>query len=131
MTAKEFLQQGWHIEQRIEKRKDERERLMAKLTSGIQQLSGMPRGGVHDWTDTAIKIAELDKMLIADIDCLVTLKADICKAIDAVEDMRYRRLLELRYRHYESWEQIAVDMGYDIRHVLRLHGEALLCVKCH
>ena len=129
MTAKEFLQQGWHIEQRIEKRKDERERLMTKLTNGVQQLSGMPRGGVHDWTDTAIKIAELDKMLMADIDCLVTLKADICKAIDAVEDMRYRRLLELRYRHYESWEQIAVDMGYDIRWVYRLHGEALNQVK--
>ena len=129
MTAKEFLQQGWHIEQRIEKRKDERERLMAKLTSGVQQLSGMPRGGVHDWTDTAIRIAELDKMLMADIDCLVTLKADICKAIDAVEDIRYRRLLELRYRNYESWEQIAVDMGYDIRWVYRLHGEALNQVK--
>ena len=129
MTAKEFLQQGWHIEQRIEKRKDERERLMAKLTSGVQQLSGMPRGGVHDWTDTAIRIAELDKMLMADIDCLVTLKADICKAIDAVEDIRYRRLLELRYRNYESWEQIAVDMGYDIRWVYRLHGKALNQVK--
>ena len=129
MTAKEFLQQGWHIEQRIEKRKDERERLMAKLTSGVQQLSGMPRGGVRDWTDTAIRIAELDRMLMADIDCLVTLKADICKAIDAVEDIRYRRLLELRYRNYESWEQIAVDMGYDIRWVYRLHGEALNQVK--
>lgn len=59
--------------------------------------------------------------------------------ISKVEDGNIRCVL---YRYYiltHSWEQIAVDMGYALRHVYRLHGEGLQnlekmslnVIKCH
>lgn len=59
--------------------------------------------------------------------------------ISKVEDENIRCVL---YRYYiltHSWEQIAVDMGYALRHVYRLHGEGLQIlekmslnvIKCH
>ena len=67
-------------------------------------------------------------------------KRDQAKAlIDKVEDEGIRCVL---YRYYilgQTWELIAVDMGYAIRHVYRLHGTGLLflekmslnVIKCH
>lgn len=130
MTAKEFLSQAWQIDKRIERRCEERERLMAKLTAGrAANLSGMPRGGRFDWTDAVSRLVEMDNQIGAEIMELCRIKREVNAAIDAVEDMRYRRLLELRYRNYYSWEKIAVEMGYDVRWVYRLHGEALLSVQ--
>lgn len=37
----------------------------------------------------------------------------------------YYQILIMRYVHGNSWEQIAVDIHYTIRHTWRLHGEAL------
>lgn len=41
----------------------------------------------------------------------------------------YHRILTLRYVEGVRWEQIAVDIGYTIRHTWRLHGEALKKVE--
>ena len=129
MTPKEFLSQAWQIDRRIERKIEERERIESRLTAGrISNLSGMPRGGKYDWTDSAAHVADLTAQIGEEINQLCTVKRMVNDAIDAVEDMRYRRVLELRYRNYLSWEDIAADMGYDERHVHRLHGEALLCV---
>ena len=130
MTAKDFLMQAWQIDRRIERRCEERERLMAKLTAGrAANLTGMPRGGRFDWTDAVARLVEMENEIGAEIMALCRIKREVNAAIDAVEDARYRRVLELRYRNYLSWPAIAEDMGYDIRHVTRLHGEALLCVR--
>ena len=130
MTAKEFLMMAWKIDKRIESRIEERERLEAKLTTGrITNLSGMPRGGKYDWTDAVSSVIRITDSINFDIQRLCTVKRLVNDAIDAVEDMRYRRVLELRYRNYMSWERIAEEMTYDPRWVQELHGRALLCVK--
>ena len=41
----------------------------------------------------------------------------------------YQLVLELRYLCFKSWEEIALQMGYDVRHVFRLHGEALKAIS--
>ena len=131
MTSKEFLQQGWNIDKRIEKRIDERERLLAKLTNGVHaQLSDMPKSkNQSDWTDTALKIIELDNRLKNEINELIEIRNKIDKAISDVSDIKLRTLLEYRYRNCMSWEKIAVEMGYEFRHITRLHGTALKMVK--
>ena len=129
MTAKEFLMQAWKIDDRIDERIEERERLLAKLTAGRgSNLSGMPRGGRYDWTDAVSRVIETDKAIAKEITRLCRVKQQVNDAINAVADSRRRRVLELRYRNYLRWEQIADVMGYDVRHVTRLHGEALLDV---
>jgi len=130
MTAKEFLGLAWRIDGRIEHRIEERERLNSRLTSGrLTNLSGMPRGGQYDWTNAADSVVEMDKQIGEEINELCRIKRLVNEAIDAVEDWRYRQVLEMRYRNYMGWDKIAEELEYDPRHVQRLHGEALLEVR--
>ena len=144
MTAKDFLMRAWHIDARIDDKlaeieclEEKRERIMAKLTAGrASNLTGMPRGGNYDWTNNLESVIETDELirdaiqaLRAEIMELCRVKREVADAINAVEPVVYRRVLDLRYRNYLDWQTIAQKMGYDVRHVFRLHGEALLCVK--
>ena len=130
MTPKEFLSQAWEIDARIEQKIEEKERLESRLMSGrMTNLSGMPRGGQYDWTDTAATLLQLTDRINAEIMDLCRIKRQVNDAIDAVEDMRMRRVLELRYRNYHTWEQIAKETGFVYRHVIRLHGDALQQIK--
>lgn len=130
MTAKEYLSQARHLDQRIEARIEERRRLQEQVTAARSpQLTGMPRGGKHDWTDAVDRVVDLTASIDAEIRELCRLKREIGETIDRVEDARYRTLLELRYRSFYSWEQIAEAMHYDVRWIYLLHGEALQRVK--
>ena len=66
---------------------------------------------------------------------IVDLKRDMVSIIKAVQNTEYQTLLELRYLCFKTWEQIAVAMGYNLRHVYRLHDEAVESIKvpqtCH
>ena len=45
--------------------------------------------------------------------------------IEQIPDGRYRAVLLGRYLYGQSWEQVAVSMGYTYRNILGLHGKAL------
>ena len=64
-----------------------------------------------------------------DIDKLVDLKAEITTVIKEVDDPELQSLLEQRYLNFRTWEQIAVDMGYNVRHLYRMHDKALKKVR--
>ena len=144
MTAKDYLLRAWQIDARIDEKiaeiehlEEKRERIMAKLTAGrASNLSGMPRGGRYDWTESVESVIETDELirdavnaLRAEIMELCRVKREVADAINAVEPVVYRRVLDLRYRNYLDWQTIAQKMGYDVRWVFRLHGQALTCVK--
>ena len=57
------------------------------------------------------------------------LKREIVGVIKAVENTDYQTLLEKRYLSYLNWEQIAVDMGFGIDNVFKLHRLALKKVR--
>ena len=130
MTPKDFLSQAWKIDERIEQKIEERERLEARLTAGrMSNLSGMPRGGKYDWTDAEANVLQLTEKIKSEIAELCRIKRQVNDAIDAVADSRYRNVLEMRYRNYMQWETISEKTGYALRYLYRLHGEALECVK--
>lgn len=130
LSPKDFLMKAWHIDSRIDRKIYERDRLQEKLTAGrLSNLSGMPRGGEYDWTNAAASIADMDKTICAEITELCRVKRLVTEAIENIADMRYRTVLELRYRSYMSWDAIAKELNYDLRHVYRLHGEALLQIR--
>ena len=79
--------------------------------------------------DAVIKILALSEEINTDIDRLVDLKVEITHAIKKVDDVECALLLELRYLCFKTWEQIAVELNYDIRHIYRLHQQALRCVS--
>lgn len=126
MTAKEFLRSARGVDRRVDEAQERLERLRAKLENGrMSSLTGMPRGGGADWTETADRLIELEKRVNARIRELVRLKRAAMDAIDRVGDARQREVLELYYLDGYKWEQVAERMEMDVRQVFRLHGKAL------
>ena len=130
MTAKEFLRQIRTVDRRIEETAERLQRIRAKLEAGrMSNLSGMPRGGGVDWTETADRVIELERRMQAQIAEMCRQKQVAIEAIDRVEEARLREVLELYYLDGYTWEQVAERMGLSDRHVKRLHGIALLRVS--
>ena len=121
MTAKEFLMLGWRVESRIDKRSEELERVRSSAPK-----SG-PRGGRRaDWTDAVAALADAEARVDQDIVRLCRVRRLIDEAIGQVPVINQRRVLEMRYRNYMTWEDIAREIPCDVRTVYRLHGRALL-----
>lgn len=131
MTAKEFLSMGWRIEKRIDQRIAERDRLRDRAEAiRSSRPSAGPRGGKRrDWTDAVAALEDAEARLSREITELCRVKRLVAEAIDAVPVVNQRRLLEMRYRNYMTWEAIAEAMPCDLRYVYKLHGKALLAVN--
>lgn len=128
MTARTYLSQSLRLNQRINSKLEQIQSLRELATKCTPFLTGMPKTPNQDGSlmaDTVLKIIDLEKELQKDIDRLVDLKKEIMAVVKAVDNMECQTLLEQRYLCFKSWEQIAVDMGYNVRHVYRLHDEAL------
>lgn len=130
MTAKEFLRLARGADRRIDRATERVERLRARLEAGrLNQLTGMPRGGNSDWTETADKLIELEQVVNARVREMCEVKRLAMEAIEGVEEMRYREVLELYYLDGLTWDKVAETMQLDRRWVTRLHGKALMKVK--
>lgn len=130
MTAKEFLRRARAADRLIDEATERVERIRARLESGrMSNITGMPRGGASDWTDTANALIELERRVNARVRDMCRLKRLAMDAIDQVEEARLREVLELYYLDGYTWEQVAAAMHLDQRWVYRLHGKALLRVK--
>ena len=131
MTAKEFLRQVRTIDRRIDETTERLDRLRAKLEAGrMSQITGMPRGGTMDWTETADRIIELERRVNAKVRDMCRMKQAAMDAIDAIEEPKLREVLELYYLDGFTWEQVAESMGLkDVRWAYVLHGRALLQVR--
>ena len=130
MTAKEFLRRARQVDRRVDELTERLDRLRAKLESGrMSAVTGMPRGGAGDWTQTADRLIELEQRVNAQTREMVRWKLAAIDAICAVEDDRLSEVLELYYIDGFTWEQVAERMGITERWALILHGRALLAVK--
>lgn len=136
MTARDYLSQARVLDQAINARLERIVRLRALVSGRAARTDGMPRGSAgsagstfFDWTDTVVKIDEMERALDRDIDRLIDLKREIAEAIAAVPDMRYRTLLEYRYLCGWSWARIARAMHYGEDWVRHAHGWALKQVR--
>ena len=128
MTAKEYLSQAFHIDQRISSKLSQVMRLREAATSCTATLSDMPRPDSpsrQQMADTICKIVDLEREINGDIDRLVDLKAQARRAINAVSDPDQQLILELRYLCYKPWNEIMTELGYSEPTIYRLHGEAL------
>ena len=139
MNAKEYLKQAFYLDKRINSKLEQVESLNALATKATSTLSDMPKSpnrGTSKLQDTIIKIVDLQEEINRDIDKLVDLKAEMVGTIKQIQNKELQVILEKRYLCYETWEKIAVDMNYDIRHIHRLHNLGLketsnLIKPCH
>lgn len=128
MTAKEYLSQARLLDTRINAKIQQVAALNDLATSATATLSGMPHSpnrGSSKMADAVVKIVDLQHEINHDIDELVDLKQEITRRIKSIPNTEFQLVLEKRYLCFMPWEQIAVDMGYSIQHIYRLHDWAL------
>ncbi len=133
MTAKEYLMQIHRLDEDIKSNRRRIEELKYSI-GGIRAIdyAGDKVGGSSEPDPMAAQIAQLidlERKVNAETVELLQKKDRIVREIRSVEDTRYVALLTRRYVDCERWEQIAVDMNESIRHVFRIHGDALKAFK--
>lgn len=130
MTAKEFLRRAREVDRRVDEAQERVDKLRAKLESGrMSSVTGMPRGGGADWTETADRLIELERTTSAQVRELMRWKEAALDAIRAVPDPRQAEVLELYYISGLTWEQVARQMHTTQRWVMILHGRGLQRVR--
>lgn len=129
--ARTYLEQAYRIDQRINSKIEQvasLHNLATKANSTLTDMPGSPNRNIHRMEDIIVKIVDLENDINQDIDMLVDLKTEIMQVIKKVDDLELQTLLEQRYLNFRTWEQIAVDMGYNVRHLYRMHDKALMAV---
>ena len=128
MTAKEYLSQALLLDHRIDSKIEQIASLNALATKCTSAITGMPHNpspSQSTMADAICKIVDLQELLKKDLSALVDLKREIMGVINGIENDEYKTVLEKRYLCFLSWEQIAVEMGYEISWLYRLHQKAL------
>lgn len=129
MTAKEYLRQIAVLDAKIKRRQTEIEELKTAathITTTLDENKVWTAGGSNDKiADIVTRWVVMEQNVAEMLDQLMTLRHKIIGEIHQLTDDRYIRILEMRYVDRETFEQIAVNMQYDIRWIYRLHGYAL------
>ena len=127
-NAKEYLGQAYRIDQRINSKIEKVSALnnmATKATSTISDMPGSATRNIHRMEDVIVKIIDLQDEINADIDELVDFKAEVMSVIKSIDNLEYQTLLELRYLCFKPWEQIAIELGYSINNVFKMHRKAI------
>ena len=130
MTAKEYLRQAYRLNELIDSRITELERLRdyaTRLTSGSFEGERVSKSRSTEAPFARIieKIVDLEKVISRDIDRYVDLKTEMNAAIDRVSNVDERLLLRYRYLNNYNWDDIAQLLNVSGRTVHRIHSTAL------
>lgn len=128
MNAKEYLSQAYRVDQRINSKIEQVQSLRVLAEKATATLSDMPSGRTHNiyrMEDVIAKMVDLESEINTELCHLIDMKHEIVTVVKCVEPPELQTLLELRYLCFKTWEQIAVEMRFDIRWVHRLHNKAL------
>ena len=128
LNAHEYLSQAYRIDQRINSKIEQVTCLSAMSNKATVTLTGMPKNpnrATSAMADTIAAIVDLQTEINSDIEKLLKLKREIMCVIDAVDDLEYRTLLELRYLCFKTWEHIAMEMNFSVRRIYVIHKMAV------
>ena len=129
MKAKEYLSQALWLNQRIDNKLEQLERLKAmamRVTANLTQEK--VSGGYNKRSpmeNTIVRIMDLEREVNDEIDKLINLKQEILETISLVDDPMAQLLLEMRYINRRTWGEIAEELGYSDRGIHKIHGRAL------
>ena len=128
MTATEYLGQAYRLDQRINSKLQQVESLRSltrKVTASYDGETVFHTRNVTSLEDTIFRLMEAEEELNRQIDALVVLKMDISRMINRVRNESLRLILEKRYLCFLQWDQIAAEMHYSRRWVLKRHARAV------
>ena len=125
-NPKEYLRHLRRLEVCIEQRQEELNRLRELI--GVHAVDYGERVQTSASADgipnELIRRVELEADISRKIERFLQLKHKIINEIQSLDNAVYVSILYKRYVEYKSLEEIAVEMNYSYRQVLRLHGMA-------
>lgn len=128
MTAKEYLMQLIHIDQRINTKLELATKLRGMATKATSTMSDMPKSDApnsHSMENTIVKMVDLENEINDEVDRLVDLKREARQVIGGLVDPEQQLILEMRYLCCKSWIDIISELDSSETRVYRLHGLAL------
>lgn len=138
MDIKEYLNQIRYIDNEIKAHIEERSRLRQAIELKTTSYSDnkVQETNSDGYDERYIKYVDMADIINAKIDTLIDLKMKVSSEIDQLDKAEHRLLLRQRYVNQKSFEEIAVQMGYEIRQIHRIHGNALQkmslnVIECH
>lgn len=126
-TPKEYLRQIRLFDICIRQKEAE----LAAMRSEIENMSAAVTGervqtsAKDKMSEKVSHIVDLEAMIIQDKEKFLRMKDRIINEIQSLDNSVYVDILYKRYVEYKQLEEIAVEMNYSYRQVLRLHGFAL------
>ena len=127
MTAKEWLSRARKMSGRLRALQTSKEQAFARATSVVVGGGEHVSGG--EPADKHAAYAELSLSVDRQIEKLEQVRAEILQVIGQVEDNTLATLLTEYYVNDKTWEEVAVQMRYSWRQVMRLHGQALCEIR--
>ncbi|NBK26591.1 MAG: hypothetical protein EOM68_31845 [Spirochaetia bacterium] len=128
MTTKEYFEQALTLNKRINSKLDHLGTLREMSTKATITLSDMPRSSspnLYQMQDIISKIIDLEHEINRDIDRFVDMKREYMWIINEIRNPVFQLVMEQRYLCCRTWEKISEELGYEMRSLHRLHGEAL------
>lgn len=133
MTLKDFLNQGYHAKARIrakEERIENWRQIAESITAQIRPDSAGSSLPSKKVEDCACNIVDLQNEIKEEIAALVQAEREVGKFIrEAPLDETDRFIMELRYLNYKKWEEIAVELNYTYRWIMRRHKRAIAVLE--
>ncbi|PZW97424.1 hypothetical protein [Lachnoanaerobaculum umeaense] len=115
VTAKEYLRQLKTLDNMINAKLLERERIQALATKvTVSNSERVQSGGGSGFENVVIKINELEDEINADIDKLWSLKQEARHLIDLLEDEKHKWVLRERYVEFKSLRWLSEFTGLTI-----------------
>ena len=134
MTAKEYLNQAYWLDRRIDSKLEQLSALRDTATKTTAVMDGevvSHTRNVHSLQDVMAKIIDMQEEINVDIDALVDLKRGIMRSIKGITDPEGQTVLELRYLCFKRWEEISVIMNYSVRRIYQIHDAAMEKLVIH
>ena len=132
MTAKEYLRRIRDAESDLRSAEMDYQRArddVMNLKAIEYDKDKVSNSYIGDLSDAIAALEKYAEQVNAKWDALLAMREEATTRIEQVEDGRCREVLMRRYLQGESWEYIAVGMGYAFRTVTWLHGRALAQFK--
>lgn len=126
--VKEYLNKVRTIDKEIDAKEEIKEQMRKRLVNvkATQYREIDVMGGERKTSeDRILDYIEYSEQINELIDKLIDMKMTVVEEIENIDDGLYRTLLTERYINNKNWEVVANILGYDERHTLRLHNDAL------
>lgn len=133
MTVKEYLNQAYRLEQRINLSQMEIEKLneLATSISGIgyrEKVSGS-KSTDAPFEKIIMRIMEMEEKEGVMLGELLAFKKELKSVIDSVENKDERLVMHYRYFCNMRWTQIADKLECDARTIKRWHNKAIAKIR--